>query len=160
MNWPTSYTAIGGMQKAVVFWSLLWQTYFRLDFLYSPSPTPLPPHPHPRKGDILDALCPSAAELIILLQSNLIGWYIIIRRSVFVLKLDCCFQGQDHCKDSKLYWIFMSLISFVLQISWQPKKVCWFIIHNTPQWGAADTEIKVPSDGTELKGSPFKAWST
>ena len=30
----------------------------------------------------------------------------------------------------------------------------------TPQWGAADAEIKVPSDEiTELKRSPFKAWS-
>ena len=29
-----------------------------------------------------------------------------------------------------------------------------------PRWGAADAEIKVPSDeNTELKGSPFKAWS-
>ena len=29
-----------------------------------------------------------------------------------------------------------------------------------PQWGAADAEIKVPSvEKTELKGSPFKAWS-
>ena len=29
-----------------------------------------------------------------------------------------------------------------------------------PQWGAADAEIKVPSDqNTELRGSPFKAWS-
>ena len=29
-----------------------------------------------------------------------------------------------------------------------------------PQWGAVDAEIKVPSDeNTELKGSPFKAWS-
>ena len=29
-----------------------------------------------------------------------------------------------------------------------------------PQWGAADTEIKVPSgENTELKRSPFKAWS-
>ena len=29
-----------------------------------------------------------------------------------------------------------------------------------PQWGAADAEIKVPCDeNTELKGSPFKAWS-
>ena len=27
------------------------------------------------------------------------------------------------------------------------------------QWGAADAEIKVPSDEhAELKGSPFKAW--
>ena len=30
----------------------------------------------------------------------------------------------------------------------------------SPQWGAADTEIKVPSgENTELKRSPFKAWS-
>ena len=29
-----------------------------------------------------------------------------------------------------------------------------------PQWGAADTEIKVPSgENTELKRSPFQAWS-
>ena len=28
------------------------------------------------------------------------------------------------------------------------------------QWGAADAETKVPSDeNTELKGSPFQAWS-
>ena len=30
----------------------------------------------------------------------------------------------------------------------------------TPQWGAADAEIKVPSgENTELKRSPFKVWS-
>ena len=37
-----------------------------------------------------------------------------------------------------------------------------FCIHffETPQWGAADAEIKVPSgENTELKRSPFKAWS-
>ena len=29
-----------------------------------------------------------------------------------------------------------------------------------PQWGAVDAEIKVPSgENTELKRSPFKAWS-
>ena len=33
-----------------------------------------------------------------------------------------------------------------------------FPISNPPQWGAADTVIKVPSvDNTHLKGSPFKA---
>ena len=32
--------------------------------------------------------------------------------------------------------------------------------HPPPQWGATDAEIKVPSDeSTELKGSPFIAWS-
>ena len=31
---------------------------------------------------------------------------------------------------------------------------------NTPLWGAVDAEIKVLSDeNTELKRSPFKAWS-
>ena len=31
---------------------------------------------------------------------------------------------------------------------------------SAPQWGAADAEIKVPSnENTELKRSPFKAWS-
>ena len=30
----------------------------------------------------------------------------------------------------------------------------------TPQWGAADAEMKVPSgENTELKRSPFQAWS-
>ena len=32
--------------------------------------------------------------------------------------------------------------------------------YRLPQWGAADAEIKVPSgENTELKRSPFKAWS-
>ena len=35
-----------------------------------------------------------------------------------------------------------------------------FVLSLTPQWGAADAEIKVPSgENTELKRSPFKAWS-
>ena len=34
-----------------------------------------------------------------------------------------------------------------------------FIVHYTPQWGAADAEIKVPSgENIELKRSPFIAW--
>ena len=34
------------------------------------------------------------------------------------------------------------------------------IFFSPPQWGAADAEIKVPSgEYTELKRSPFKAWS-
>ena len=34
------------------------------------------------------------------------------------------------------------------------------LLVSTPQWGAADAEIKVPSgENTELKRSPFKAWS-
>ena len=34
------------------------------------------------------------------------------------------------------------------------------LLNKIPQWGAADAEIKVPSvENTELKRSPFKAWS-
>ena len=34
------------------------------------------------------------------------------------------------------------------------------LFENVPQWGAADAEIKVPSgENTELKHSPFNAWS-
>ena len=34
------------------------------------------------------------------------------------------------------------------------------ILCGSPQWGAADAEIKVPSgENTELKRSPFQAWS-
>ena len=33
-------------------------------------------------------------------------------------------------------------------------------VSSAPRWGAADAEIKVPSgENTELKRSPFKAWS-
>ena len=42
--------------------------------------------------------------------------------------------------------------------------LCLFLSYGpfscAPQWGAADTEIKVPSgENTELKRSPFQAWS-
>ena len=34
------------------------------------------------------------------------------------------------------------------------------VTRHSPQWGAADAEIKVPYvENTEHKGSPFKAWS-
>ena len=36
----------------------------------------------------------------------------------------------------------------------------FYFIFSSPQWGAADAEIKVPSgENTELKRSPFQAWS-
>ena len=49
----------------------------------------------------------------------------------------------------------------------QPSPIAHYLIShlhpfltNTLQWGAADAEIKVPSgENTELKCSPFKAWS-
>ena len=50
------------------------------------------------------------------------------------------------------------------KLAWKQKK-CNFLLGighlmKPPQWGAADAEIKVPSgENTELKCSPFKAWS-
>ena len=42
-------------------------------------------------------------------------------------------------------------------LSWLSSS-CFYTI--SPQWGAADAEIKVPSgENTELKRSPFKVWS-
>ena len=39
-------------------------------------------------------------------------------------------------------------------------KVAKVMLWDTPQWGAADAEVKVPSgENTELKRSPFKARS-
>ena len=41
-----------------------------------------------------------------------------------------------------------------------PLKHQFLLYSLAPQWGAADAEIKVPSgENTELKHSPFKAWS-
>ena len=46
-------------------------------------------------------------------------------------------------------------LSFISQIP----LLCRFAA-DAPQWGAADAEIKVPfGENTELKLSPFKAWS-
>ena len=43
-----------------------------------------------------------SAELPIFLQSNLMGWYIIISWSVLCKKIDCSFQGQNHSEGSEL----------------------------------------------------------
>ena len=47
--------------------------------------------------------------------------------------------------------------SFIVTDSQSSRLTC---TSGRSQWGAADAEIKVPSEeNTELKGSPFKAWS-
>ena len=48
-----------------------------------------------------------------------------------------------------------------LRVGYLKVKVDLFIPNPLPpQWGAADAEIKVPfGENTELKRSPFKAWS-
>ena len=45
-----------------------------------------------------------------------------------------------------MLWMMMMIISMMTTM--------------TPQWGAADAEIKRPSgQNPELRGSPFKAWN-
>ena len=74
-------------------------------------------------------------------------------------------------------WLFdIDIWKAVLGGSFAGRKrhgVCWvfllsaialmcnqFLLCGDPQWGAADAEIKVPSgENTELKRSPFQAWS-
>ena len=47
----------------------------------------------------------------------------------------------------------------VVLLFWHSVFCCLLPLVN-PQWGAADAEIKVPSgENTELKRSPFQAWS-
>ena len=47
----------------------------------------------------------------------------------------------------------------VLPVLFLPHWSFQLYISLTPQWGAADAEIKVPSgENTELKRSPFQAW--
>ena len=51
----------------------------------------------------------------------------------------------------------------VLSASWLMRFLCLLVVGRvwyTPQWGAADAEIKVPSgENTEFERSPFIAWS-
>ena len=57
---------------------------------------------------------------------------------------------------SNLAW----LCSIISQCHTEKLVHCLQCHGHTPQWGAADAEIKVPSgENTELKRSPFKAWS-
>ena len=76
-----------------------------------------------------------------------------------------------------LSWTRTNIVTRIIQYYLREKKkkeykhdytldACCFLYHCIgsycllPQWGAADAEIKVPSDeNTELKRSPFKAWS-
>ena len=61
---------------------------------------------------------------------------------IFVVYICCVFVSQHDC-------IFVSQHD-----TFQTNLV------TTPQWGAADAEIKIPSgENTELKRFPFKAWS-
>ena len=65
-----------------------------------------------------------------------------------------------HSRDGFLCSVFTSLSPVKLQnVCNVHLKIC-FSLEVPPQWGAADAEIKDPSgENTELKRSPFKAWS-
>ena len=88
-----------------------------------------------------------------------------LRGQTFKVKIMCIL----HC----LLETFSLCVSmpFRRKLSWKKqakvalnKFIHWHIISKyqfmAPQWGAVDAEIKVPSgENTELKLSPFKAWS-
>ena len=58
-------------------------------------------------------------------------------------------QVDNFCLISAL--LILSTIYLFIKVSFSPDI--------TRQWGAADAEIKVPSDeNTELEGPPFTAW--
>ena len=64
-------------------------------------------------------------------------------------------SGGDHGN-----WVFFD---FIGPLRWFPvatDRIVGLSLKLAPQWGAADAEIKVPSgENTELKRSPFQAWS-
>ena len=66
-------------------------------------------------------------------------------------------QVLEACNSLKLLSIYFDLCVDATGV------VCHqlgLLSNDLPQWGAVDTEIKFPSDeNTELKRSPFKAWS-
>ena len=52
----------------------------------------------------------------------------------------------------------LTIVKSILRIVWSVVRYVRSVV--APLWGAADAEMKVPSvENTELKGSPFKAWS-
>ena len=64
--------------------------------------------------------------------------------------------GWKH-ENEKGSWFSGTWLEF---LTVQVNPYCSDFVQETPQWGAADAEIKVPSgENTELKRSPFKAWS-
>ena len=77
-------------------------------------------------------------------------WKVMVRHLKTVHHLEsfiCYVQGQGHSGGLIFKWL--------PHVFWQHN-----FLRLTPQWGAADAEIKVPSgENTELKRSPFKAWS-
>ena len=86
------------------------------------------------------------------------GLYVFLGLSVFVLfRLNRKAFFESLVCFGSFYVIYnvYSLSTFILSLCIQIN-----LLIGPPHWGAADAEIKVPSgENTELKRSPFKAWS-
>ena len=70
-------------------------------------------------------------------------------------------QAVSNCIIIKFVWWSPKQFHFILgDISGVVTLIIGIVSGGTPQWEAADAEIKVSSgENTELKRSPFKAWS-
>ena len=86
------------------------------------------------------------------------GLYVFLGLSVFVLfrlNRKAFFESLVCFGSFYVIYNMYSLSTFILSLCIQIN-----LLIGPPQWGAADAEIKVPSgENTELKRSPFKAWS-
>ena len=64
------------------------------------------------------------------------------------------------CVHTPAQCVFVGPMQVFMIVRIQRRSVVLEPIDDPPQWGAADAEIKVPSgENTELKRSPFQAWS-
>ena len=84
------------------------------------------------------------------------------KEALFFLTI-VCFDFVSERWQSVLFVCFSSDILFkfetVTLFEFLSLKNSYMLVY-PPQWGAADAEIKVPSsENTQLKRSPFKAWS-
>ena len=110
--------------------------------------------------------CPSTYR--VLCQWNvplLIMWY-VTETSLYLpcgMSLKCPSTYRVIC-----YWNVPLIVWYITEMSLYVPIVSPSLINScmhplclsSPQWEAADTEIKVPSgENTQLKRSPFKAWS-
>ena len=79
-------------------------------------------------------------------------------QAVVKILADCGIIRDDATQVSEVFHcVYVSAIDADVRRMYATRGWRWY---NAPQWGAADAEIKVPSDeNTELKRSPFKAWS-
>ena len=73
-------------------------------------------------------------------------------------KIPLAHNFSSYWTAAMLSWIFFTERCKLSEITWTAKHHFHLVV--PLQWGAADAEIEVPSgENTELKRSPFKAWS-